>query len=84
MSAIPSNNLSFFVTVFFTASGNRLQITQFSDPEGRDSQLTIPRGIELPLAKVVDNRPIDGRVATRGGGLHPRNVVDDPVIQHRQ
>lgn len=49
MSAIPSNNLSFFVTVFFTASGNRLQITQFSDPEGRDSQLTIPRGIELPL-----------------------------------
>ena len=49
MSAIPSNSLPFFVTVFFTASGNRLQITQFSDPHGRDAQLTIPRGIELPL-----------------------------------
>ena len=52
MSAIPSNNMPFFVTVFFTASGNRLQITQFSDPKGRDAQLTIPRGIELPLDEV--------------------------------
>src|SRR6185503_6854921 len=52
MSAIPSNSLPFFVTVFFTASGNRLQITQFSDPHGRDAQLTIPRGIELPLEEM--------------------------------
>ena len=49
MSAIPSNSLPFFVTVFVRASGNRLQITQFTDPQGRDSQLTIPRGVELPL-----------------------------------
>ena len=49
MTVIPSNKTSFFVTVFFTASGNRLQITQFSDPQGRDSQLTIPRSIELPV-----------------------------------
>jgi GAF domain-containing protein len=49
MSANPSNNTPFFVTVFFTASGNRLQITQYSDPQGRDSQITIPRGIELPV-----------------------------------
>ena len=41
--------MPFFVTVFFTASGNRLQITQYSDPQGRDSQVTIPRGIELPV-----------------------------------
>ena len=52
MSAIPSNSLPFFITVFFTASGNRLQIIQFSDPQGRDSQLTIPRGIELPLEEM--------------------------------
>jgi hypothetical protein len=49
MSAIPSNHLPFFVTVFFTASGNRLQTTQFSDPERRDAQMTIPRGVELRL-----------------------------------
>ena len=49
MSANPSDNIPFFVTVFFTASGNRLQITQYSDPQGRDSQITIPRGIDLPL-----------------------------------
>jgi GAF domain-containing protein len=52
MSAIPANSLPFFITVFFTASGNRLQITQFSDPQGRDAQLTIPRGIELPLEEM--------------------------------
>ncbi|MEP6894412.1 MAG: GAF domain-containing protein [Chloroflexota bacterium] len=49
MSANPSNNTPFFVTVFFTTSGNRLQITQYSDPQGRDSQVTMPRGIELPV-----------------------------------
>jgi len=50
MSANPSGtNTPFFVTVFFTASGNRLQLTQFSDPQGRDSQMTIPRGAELPV-----------------------------------
>jgi GAF domain-containing protein len=49
MSAPSSNSTPFFVTVFFTANGNRLQITQYSDPQGRDSQRTVPRGIELPL-----------------------------------
>ena len=52
MTAIPSNPTPFFVTIFFTTSGNRLQITQFSDPQGRDSQLTIPRGVELPLDQI--------------------------------
>lgn len=52
MTALPSNKTPFFVTVFFTASGNRLQVTQFSDPQGRDAQLTIPRGIELPMGEM--------------------------------
>ena len=52
MSANPSGITPFFVTVFFTASGNRLQLTQFSDPQGRDSQLTIPRGAELPTSEL--------------------------------
>lgn len=37
----------FFVTVFFTAVGNRLQLTQFADPQSRDSQITVPRGEDL-------------------------------------
>jgi GAF domain-containing protein len=49
MSANPLDIPPFFITAFFTAIGNRLQITQFSDPHGRDLQLTIPRGAELPL-----------------------------------
>jgi GAF domain-containing protein len=52
MSANPSNNMPFFITVFFTTSGNRLQITQYSDPHGRDSQITVPRGIELPVDEI--------------------------------
>src|SRR5215467_4434787 len=52
MSANPSNITPFFITVFFTASGNRLQITQFSDPQGKDAQMTVPRGIELPLEEM--------------------------------
>jgi len=52
MSDHPLNEMSFFVTAFFTVTGNRLQITQFSDPQSRDSQTTIPRGIELPLSEM--------------------------------
>lgn len=49
MSVFPANRTPFFVTVFFTANGNHLQITQFSDPYNREAQATIPRGLELPL-----------------------------------
>jgi GAF domain-containing protein len=37
----------FFVTVFFTVAGNRMQLTQFSDPESSALQVTVPRGVEL-------------------------------------
>ena len=49
MSENPAGITPFFITVFFTASGDRLQLTQFSDPQGRDSQVTVPRGAELPV-----------------------------------
>ena len=52
MSVFPFSGTPFFITVFFTVSGNRLQITQFSDPFWRDSQTTIPRGVELPLQEM--------------------------------
>lgn len=42
-----TNETPFFITVFFTAVGNRLQLTHFSDPRSKDAQITIPRGVEL-------------------------------------
>jgi GAF domain-containing protein len=71
MTVIPSNNMPFFVTAFFTASGNHLQITQFSDPQGRDTQLTIPRGIELP---------VDEMEAFLKNGPLIMNLTDDLTI----
>lgn len=59
MTDHPLNEMPFFITVFFTVAGNRLQITQFSDPQSRDSQTTIPRGADLPLAD-MDTHLKDG------------------------
>jgi GAF domain-containing protein len=52
MSTPSPAGMPFFVTVFFTANGNRLQLTQFSDPQSRDAQTTVPRGIELSLQEM--------------------------------
>ena len=52
MSTSSSTAAPFFITVFFTANGNRLQLTQFSDPQSRDAQTTVPRGIELSLQEM--------------------------------
>jgi GAF domain-containing protein len=59
MSENPANKSPFFVTVFFTVNGSRLQLTQYSDPQGRDLQTAVPRGIELPLLE-MDARLKDG------------------------
>jgi GAF domain-containing protein len=48
------NNTPFFITVHFTVTGKRLQLVQYSDPQARDAQSTIPRGVELPLAEIED------------------------------
>ena len=47
MTSPQSDGTSFFVTLFFTVIGDRLQLTQYSDPLNRDMQVTIPRGLEL-------------------------------------
>jgi GAF domain-containing protein len=49
MSANPLNP-QFFITVYFIVTGNRLQLVQYSDPQGQQLQTTIPRGIELSLS----------------------------------
>jgi GAF domain-containing protein len=48
------NNNQFFITVYFIASGNQLQVVQYSDPSTREAQLTLPRGIELSRLEVED------------------------------
>src|SRR6185503_20505787 len=44
-----SLNNHFFISVYFIASGNRLQLVQYADPQGQQVQTTVPRGIELSL-----------------------------------
>jgi GAF domain-containing protein len=45
-----SLNNQFFITVYFIASGNRLHLVQYSDPQGQQVQTTVPRGMELSLS----------------------------------
>lgn len=61
MNAQTPNIPPFFITAFFAADGDHLQLVQLSDPQGRDSQMTIPRGMQLPLKEIekyLDNGPI--------------------------
>jgi GAF domain-containing protein len=50
MSANRLSKDPFFVTAYFVATGNRLQIVQYSDPQGQVVQKTVPSGIELSLS----------------------------------
>ncbi|HSM70909.1 MAG TPA: GAF domain-containing protein [Anaerolineales bacterium] len=47
MTASQPNETAFFAILFFTVIDDRLQLTQYSDPKNRDSQATVPRGVEL-------------------------------------
>jgi GAF domain-containing protein len=52
MSQNQSANTSFYLTAYFLANGDLLQLAQFSDPNDRGAQATIPRGTELALRDV--------------------------------
>jgi GAF domain-containing protein len=54
MNTTSSSHSPFFVTVYFTVVESRLQVTQYSDPMGKDMQHTIPRAIELSLPEMED------------------------------
>ena len=71
MTKNQSNETSFFITVFFTAAGSRLQLTHFSDPQSKDAQITIPRGVELSLP--------DMEGYLKGGPIHV-NLQDEDTI----
>lgn len=52
MTASKSSETSFFITIFFTAIGDHLQLTQYSDPQNKEAQATLPRQMELSLEEM--------------------------------
>jgi len=61
MSVISINKNLFFVTVYFTVDGDHLRVAQYSDPQSRDAQSTVPRAAELSL-KDMDSHLKDGPI----------------------
>src|SRR6266487_837618 len=49
MSANRQNTTHYFITAYFIASGNYLQLVEYSDPQTYEVQTTLPRGFELSL-----------------------------------
>ncbi len=79
MNAIPASNGHFFVTVYFIVVENRLQVMQYSDPQGREMQRTIPRAIEISLPEMEDylkDGPV--RVDVRDGSASPPQLLTFP------
>lgn len=61
MSAKRLTTDPFFITAYFLASGNCLQLVQYSDPLRYEMQATIPRGVELSLSameKFLNDGPV--------------------------
>src|SRR5512144_1824966 len=61
MSAKRLTNNPFFITAYFIASGNSLELVQYSDPQRYEA--TIPRGVELSLSE-MESFLNDGAVQT--------------------
>src|SRR5215207_2369632 len=61
MTPTPRNNDDFFITAYFTASGNSLQLVQYSDLQRYELQATIPRAMELSLRE-MESFLMDGPV----------------------
>ena len=79
MNSTPSSNSQFFVTVYFTVVENRLQVMQYSDPQGRGTQRTIPRASELSLPEMEEclrNGPV--QVDLRNGSVSPPHLLHLP------
>jgi len=52
MSVNNIERIPFFFTAYFIANGDRLLLTQFYDPQERETQATIPRGNELVIRDI--------------------------------
>lgn len=52
MNQNTSTQTVFFFTAYFIANGDRLLLTQFTDPQGNETQATFPRGHELSIPDI--------------------------------
>ena len=77
MTAPQLNGSPFFVTLFFTALGDRLQLTQYSDPLNRDTQATVPRGMELSRTEMESL--LDGSVLV---DLQDETSIPPPLLAY--
>jgi GAF domain-containing protein len=78
MTKKQSDETPFFVTVFFTAVGNRLQLIQFSDPQSRDTQITIPRGMELARDEMESHLKDGSRIVE----LQAEKTIPPPLLAY--
>ena len=79
MSQNLSGSSPFYLTAYFIANGDRLQLAQFSDPKERESQSTIPRGTELAIRDVepfLQSGPV--RVGIDGNATLPVMLMEYP------
>jgi len=80
MNASPLNNHQFFLTAYFIASGNRLQLVQYLDPQRQEVQTTIPRGVELSLSLFeMEKYFMDGTVHV---DLGPTSSLPPPMTAY--
>lgn len=79
MSSISIQKNYFFITVYFTVDGDHLHLVQYSDPQGRDEQATVPRGSEISL-KDIESHLINGPVQLdlRDASALPPSLSDYP------
>ena len=78
MTAPASNTQSFFITIFFTTIGERLQLTQYSDPQNKEAQATIPRGMDLSRSEMEEHLK-DGPVVV---DLQDETSIPPPLLAY--
>ena len=78
MSVVSINKNHFFVTVYFTVDGERLQLIHYSDPQSQDGQATIPRAAELSLRE-MENYLKNGTVQF---DLHDASALPPPLTKY--
>lgn len=79
MSQSQLNASTLYLTAYFIANGDRLQLAQFSDPKDREGQATIPRGTELAIRDVeafLQSGPV--RVGANGVETLPVMLMNFP------
>ena len=78
MSVISINKNLFFVTVYFTVDGDHLRVAQYSDPQSRDAQSTVPRAAELSL-KDMEGHLKNGPVQL---DLRDASALPEPLVAY--